>query len=371
MAAKDNTPPLHLTSSFHFESVEDMRAHLRREMETPFYTRGYNPTVAELRQKLATLEATEDALVFSSGSAAVAMAVMSSVKAGDHIVCVNKPYSWTKHLLDVYLRRFGIETTFVHGDGPEHFERAIQPNTRLFYLESPNSMTFEMQDIRAISEIAKAHQIIVAIDNSYASPVFQQPAKLGADLIIHSATKYLNGHHDVVAGVVCGSRKLIRQMMKEEFMTLGAIISPHDAWMILRGLRTLELRMQKHHENGQAIANYLDKHPKVNRVNYPFLPSNPQYNLAKQQMTGAGGLLSIELKTTELAAVERFCNQLKHFVMGPSWGGYESIQFPACVLYDAENYNTTTLPFTLVRLFTGLEEVETLINDLNEALEKL
>jgi len=371
MPSTDNTPPIHITSSFHFDAVADMRQHLKHEMDTPFYTRGYNPTVAELRKELAKLEATEDALVFGSGSAAVAMAVMSVVNAGDHIVSVAKPYSWTKHLFADYLPRFGVETTFVDGTDPENFRVAAKENTKLFYLESPNSMTFELQDIAAVSAIAKEKGILTAIDNSHASPYYQQPATLGADLIIHSVTKYLNGHHDVVAGAVCGPHTLIRKMMKEEFMTLGGILAPHEAWMVLRGLRTLPLRMKKHEENGMAVLNFLLNHPKVKTVNHPFSPINPQLALAYQQMKGNGGLLSIELNATDIAGVERFCDALKHFIMGPSWGGFESIQFPACVLYDSANYGKTTLPWNLVRLFVGLEEAEVLIADLEQALARV
>jgi len=371
MISKDNTPPIHITSSFNFENVAAMRQHLAAEMETPFYTRGFNPTVGELRQALAKLENTEDALVFSSGSAAVAMAVMSVVKNGDHVICVEKPYSWTKHLFSDYLPKYGVETTYVDGKDPANFEAAIQTSTKLIYLESPNSMTFEMQDIAAISAIAKKHGILVAIDNSFASPLFQKPASLGADLVIHSATKYLNGHHDVVAGVVCGSKKLIRHMMTEEFMTLGAIISPFDAWMILRGLRTLKLRMDAHQKNADAVVSFLENHPKVRKVHYPFAKLNPQLALAKKQMNGAGSLLSIELNVEDVEGAEQFCDALKHFIMGPSWGGFESIQFPACVLYDSENYSKTTLPFNLVRLFIGLEEPEIITEDLAQALEKI
>ncbi len=371
MISKDNTPPIHITSSFHFESVAEMRAHLQAEMETPFYTRGYNPTVGELRVELAKLEGTEDALAFSSGSAAVSMAILSIVNAGDHIVSVAKPYSWTKHLFSNYLTRFGVETTFVDGTNPANFEAAIQPNTKLIFLETPNSMTFEMQDIAAVCAIAKKHNVLVAIDNSYASPIFQQPAKLGADLVIHSATKYLNGHHDVVAGAVCGSKKLIRKMMTEEFMTLGAIISPFDAFLVLRGLRTLKLRMAAHEENTKKVIAFLENHPKISAVNYPFAAQNPQQNLAKKQMTGAGGLFSIELNAPDLAAAERFCDALKHFIIGPSWGGFENIQFPACVLHSSENYSTTTLPFNLVRLFIGLEEPEIIMADIEQALAKM
>ena len=371
MSNKDNSPPIHITTSFHFETVADMRSQLKEELDQPFYTRGFNPTVAELRKELARLENTEDALVFSSGSAAVAMAVMSVVSAGDHIISVAKPYSWTKHLLSEYLTRFGVETTYVDGSDPSNFEEAIRPNTKLIYLESPNSMTFEVQDIEAIATIAKTNNILTAIDNSYASPIFQQPASMGADLIIHSATKYLNGHHDVVAGVVCGRASLIRNMMKEEFMTLGAIISPHDAWLVLRGLRTLELRMKKHDENGKKVIDFLTAHTKIKQVNYPFLSTNVHLELAKRQMTGCGGLFSIELDARDISSAERFCDALEHFMIGPSWGGYESIQYPACVLHDSANYSNTTLPWNLVRLFVGLEDTSILIADLKQALDKL
>jgi len=301
----------------------------------------------------------------------VAMAVMSVAKAGSHVVCVQKPYSWTKNLLADYLSKFGVETTFVDGTRVENFREAAKENTVLFYLESPNSMTFEMQDIAAVSAIAKELGILVAIDNSHASPIFQKPATLGADLVIHSVTKYLNGHHDVVAGAVCGSKALIGKMMREEFMTLGGILSAHDAWMVLRGLRTLPLRMQAHEESGKKVVECLLHHPKIKKVNYPFHPQNPQLALAKKQMTGAGSLFSVELNAPDIAAVERFCNALKHFVMGPSWGGFESIQFPACVLYNSENYAKTTLPWNLVRLFVGLENPDVIIEDLEGALAKI
>lgn len=371
MRSKDNTHPIHITSSFHFEDVAAMRAHLQHEMTTPFYTRGYNPTVAALRVEIAKLEGAQDALVFGSGSAAVAMAIMSVAKAGDHIVCVNKPYSWTKHLLANYLPKYGVTTTFVDGKNPENFAAAAQENTVLFYLETPNSMTFELQDVAAISAIAKGKNILVAIDNSHASPINQQPLALGADLVIHSATKYLNGHHDVVAGAVCGSTELIQNMMREEFMTLGGILGPQEAWLILRGLRTLKLRMAAHETNVKAVYQFLKTRPEIAKINYPFAEDFAQLDLANRQMKGAGSLLSIELKTDDMGKIERFCDGLKHFIMGPSWGGFESIQFPACVLYNSANYGTTTLPKNLVRLFIGLEDPEIIIADLRQALEGL
>src|SRR5687768_1622758 len=197
-------PPVFQTSNFCFPDVKTMREKLKREMETPFYTRGYNPTVAALRKKIAALEGTEDALVFASGSGAIASAAMSVLKGGDHAICVQKPYSWTGNLLSKYLIRFGAEHTFVDGTDQENFRKAIKPNTKLIYLESPNSLTFEMQDIAAVVKIAKEKNIVTMIDNSYNTPINQNPAVMGVDLVLHSASKYLNGHSDVVAGVVCG-----------------------------------------------------------------------------------------------------------------------------------------------------------------------
>ena len=236
-------PPIVQSGNFCYPTVAAMRNTVQHEFEKPLYSRGYNPTVAVVRQKLAALEKAEDALLFSSGSAAIAAAVISFVKAGDHIVCVHKPYSWTKKLLNELLARFGVETTFVDGTDAENYRTACKPNTTFFITESPNSLTFELQDLRAVASIAKERNIITLCDNSYSSPLFQNPIDFGIDLVAHSGTKYLNGHSDVVCGVLAGSQAHMRQVMSKEFMTLGAAPSPHDAWLLMRGLRTLELRV--------------------------------------------------------------------------------------------------------------------------------
>lgn len=363
-------PPMMLTTNFAFRNVAHMRSELEHELETPFYTRGYNPTVGILRQKLAALEGAEDALVFSSGSAAVAAAVMSVVKAGGHVVSAEKPYSWTRTLLGSYLAKYGVEVSYVSGPGAEAFEKALQPNTQLIYLESPNSLTFELQDIAAICRMAKSHGIPVAIDNSYNSPLNQSPLALGADLVIHSATKYLNGHSDVVAGVVAGSKARIAKMMAEEYMTLGAVVGAHDAWLMLRGLRTLELRVQRSAESAQKLAEFLATHPKVERVYYPWLKTNADFALAQQQMKRGGGLLSVLLKADEVKQVEAFCDALKRFLIATSWGGHESLCFPLCALKASASF-TSPLPWNLVRLYVGLEDAELLKEDLAQALERV
>jgi len=363
-------PPIVQSGNFTYPSVAAMRAVVQQEFDRPLYTRGFNPTAAMLRQKVAALEGAEDALVFSSGSAAIAAAVIAHVKAGDHIVCVQKPYSWTKKLLAELLPRFGVEHTFVDGTDPENYRRAIKPNTSFLILESPNSLTFELQDIAAVCAIAKEHGIVTLCDNSFSSPLFQNPIALGADMVAHSATKYLNGHSDVVAGVLAGSKERMRQVMSKEFMTLGAAPSPHDAWLLMRGLRTLELRVNRSADSAERVARFLEAHPRVKRVHWPGLESHPQHALAKKQMKRVAGLMTIELDAPDVAAVERFCDNLKRFLIAVSWGGYESLQWPVCALQGPSGYYTD-LPFTLVRLYIGLEDADALIADLEQALARV
>lgn len=363
-------PPVFQTSNFAFRTVAEMREKLTKELENPFYTRGYNPTVASLRKKLAALEGTEDALVFSSGSAAVAAAVMSVVKAGDHVVSVKKPYSWTSNLISKYLAKYGVTHTFVDGGEAANFEKAIQENTKLIYLESPNSLTFEMQDIEAVAKIAKAKGITTIIDNSYNSPLNQNPVKMGVDIVVHSGTKYISGHSDVVCGVVCTTHERIMKMFAEEYMTIGSIISPNDAALILRGLRTLELRVNKSADSAKKVADFAEKHPKIKAVYYPFSSKNPQLSLAQKQMKQGGGLLSIVLDVKEEKQMEVFCDNLKRFLMATSWGGYESLVFPLCALAASKSFENP-LPWNMVRLYIGLEDPDLLIADLKQALDKI
>ncbi|MBK6410932.1 MAG: aminotransferase class I/II-fold pyridoxal phosphate-dependent enzyme [Flavobacteriales bacterium] len=361
-------PPIAQSGNFTYPTVEALRNAMRNEFDVPLYTRGVNPTVAMVRKKLAALEHAEDALLFSSGSAAIAAGVMSFVKAGDHIVCVKKPYSWTTKLLSELLVRFNVSTTYVDGTDAENFRKAITPETRLFILESPNSIIFELQDLSAVAAIAKAHGILTLCDNSYNSPLFQNPIDLGIDLVAHSGTKYLNGHSDVVCGVLAGSKEHIRQVMAKEFMTLGAAPSPHDAWLLMRGLRTLELRVHRSADSAERVANFLEAHPKVSQVNWPFLKSFPQEPLARKQMKRCAGLMSIRVKAADIAGVERFCNGLQRFLLAVSWGGYESLQFPTAAVIGP-GMPQGELPWDLVRIYVGLEDPEALIADLEQALD--
>ncbi|SDL12563.1 Cystathionine beta-lyase/cystathionine gamma-synthase [Catalinimonas alkaloidigena] len=361
------SPPIYQTTNFCFRDVAHMREALQHESSIPFYTRGTNPTIDVVRKKLAALEGAEDALLFASGSAAVAAAVMVHLRAGDHVVCVQKPYSWSNKLLNVMLARFGVTTTMIDGTRPEAFAEALQPATKLIFLESPNSTTYELQDLAAVAKLARARGIVTVIDNSTASPLGQQPIALGIDLVVHSATKYIGGHSDAIAGVVCGTHAMMERIFASEFMTLGGVLSPFNAWLLLRGLRTLPLRYERSCRTAERLVAFLETHPGVERVYYPFSETHPQHELARQQMTWAGGQFSVLLRTQAWDAVERFCNTLKRFLLGCSWGGHESLAFPMCTLYDSANYQAV-LPFNLVRFYAGLEEPEVLIEDLRRAL---
>jgi cystathionine beta-lyase/cystathionine gamma-synthase len=364
------SPPIFQTSIFAFPTVAAFREGFRDEFKRTTYTRGNNPTVEILRKKVAALEGAEDCLMFGSGAGAITAAVMASVSAGDHVICVHKPYSWTRSLLKDLLARFGVTHTFIDGTDIGNFERALTPATKLIVLESPNSMTFEMQDLAAVAQLARAHGIRTLCDNSYASPLNQSPIALGIDMVAHSATKYLNGHSDVVAGALCASERIIRDVFRGPYMTAGAVLAPHDAWLLIRGLRTLPIRMQRVAETAWQVLAFLEGHARIEKVYYPHAPSNPQFALAQTQMRGASGLMTIQLRVDDVASVERFCDSLKRFLMTVSWGGYESLMFPVCAVASpqAPIANPGGSPLSLVRLSIGLEEPEVLIADLEQAL---
>jgi cystathionine beta-lyase/cystathionine gamma-synthase len=366
-------PPIMQSSIFAFPTVAAMRQGFRDEFGAHVYTRGNNPTVAILRKKIAALEGAEDCLMFASGAAAMSAAVIASVSAGDHVVCVAKPYSWTRAVLRDLLGRFGVATTFVDGSASSNFDAALTATTRLIVLETPNSMTFEQQDIAAVAKIAKARGIRTLCDNSHATPLNQSPLALGIDLVAHSATKYLNGHSDVVAGALCGSEALLRDVFRGPYMTLGAILSPHDAWLLLRGLRTLQVRMEHIAATTMTVVAFLEAHPKVRRVHFPQAAENEALGLSAEQLRGASGLVTLELDAESVAAVERFCDALTRFLMTVSWGGYESLAFPVCAVFpDSAPMRTPNgTPLNLVRLSIGLEDPQVLLADLSAALERM
>lgn len=364
-------PPIVQSSNFAFGTVSAMRERLLDEFQGFLYSRGNNPTIDILRQKLAALDGAEDALVFSSGAAAIFAAVFSQVQQGDHVICVKEPYSWARQLLENLLPRFGVETTFVDGTDTANFEKAIQPNTRVIYLESPNSLTFSLQDISAVAALARSRNIISIIDNSYCTPLYQQPHVMGIDLVLQSATKFISGHSDTVAGVLTGTREKIRQIFSSEFLTIGSGISPFNAWLLLRGLRTLEIRLQRSAETTRQVVVFLKAHALVEKVYFPLDPGFPQYELALRQMKGAAGLVTIQLRATRREQVEMFCDTLRHFLMAVSWGGHESLAFPACAALAEGDFDPQEEKHRMVRLYIGLEDPDYLIKDLEGALGKM
>ncbi len=364
-------PPIIQSSNFIFDTVQELKDAISDELNHHIYTRGNNPTVNILRQKIAALESAEDALVTSSGAAAIAASVMSQVKAGDHVICVNKPYSWTYKLLSNLLTRFGVEVSYVDATSVDEMRGAIKTNTTLLYLESPNSLTFEISDLRACAALAKEHGLVSMIDNSHCSPIFQRPIEMGIDIVIHSATKYLNGHGDVVVGAIASSKEIISQIFNNEYMTLGLNISPHDANLVIRGLRTLELRMHRSDETAHKVVTFLKAHDKINKVIFPLDPDFPQYELAKTQMTGCGGLITVALNADDKASVMRFVEAIEKFLMAVSWGGYESLMIPSITFHDMPGVPDSPIPWTYVRFYIGLEDADYLISDLEQALDKI
>ena len=327
------SPPIFQTSNFSFDSFEDYQLALEKENEHFLYSRGNNPTVNLVEQKIAALEHGEKAKLVASGVAAISAAVMAFLKTGDHIIAVQDCYTWSNTLFSSYLQRFDIDVTFVEGTSIDEFQEAIKPETKIIYLESPTTLTFKLQDLQAVASLAKRYKIKTIIDNTWATPLYQQPIDLGIDIVIHSVSKYLGGHSDVVAGIIIGSRVDLEQIFNQEFLNIGYVPDPFMAWLVLRGLRTLEVRLTRHNENAQQIAEYLINNSKVESVNYPFLPSHPQYDLACSQMKGGAGLFSFRLKTRDLSQIKIFINNVTIFKRAVSWGGYESLIYANALSY--------------------------------------
>ena len=365
------SPPIMQTSNFVFNTVDEMRKAFADEYSTYLYSRGKNPTVEILRKKLAALDGAEDCLVFNSGAAAIFVAVLANIKAGDHIVSVDKPYTWAQKMFDNILPRFGVTTTYIDGTKIENFERAILPNTTVIYLESPNSWDYALQDLRAVAELAKAENITTIIDNSYCTPLYQKPIEMGIDLALQTATKYISGHSDTLGGVLCGTKQMMERIFNSEYMTVGSGISPFNAWLLIRGLRTLPARLDRITASTKKVIDYLKQHPKVEKLLFPLDESFPQYKLACEQMTGGCGLLTFIIKADQIQQIEKFCEDLQHIFMAVSWGGHESLVIPKCSSIQPADFNAANKEHRMIRLYVGLEDPEYIIKDLEQAFEKL
>lgn len=365
------SPPIVQTSNFAFKTVDDFRKSFEDEYSTWLYSRGLNPTVEILRKKLAALDNAEDCLVFNSGAAAIFAAVLANVKSGDHIVSVQGVYTWARKMFEEILPRFNVTHTYIDGTQIDNFKSAIQPNTTVIYLETPNSWTFELQDLKAVAALAKGKNIVTICDNSYCTPLYQKPIELGIDLSLQSATKYIGGHSDVVAGVLSGSKKIIERIFNSEYMNIGSGIQPFNAWLLIRGLRTLPTRLERITKTTETVVDFLKSHPQVEEVIFPIDKNFTQYELAKQQMAGGCGLFTFIIKTDAVEQIELFCNNLQHILMAVSWGGYESLIIPKCAGIKRTDFNANDKWHRSLRLYVGLEEPEYIINDLKTAFASI
>ena len=363
-------PPIFQTSIFCFKSFEDFQAALADEAHKFIYSRGNNPTVNICERKLAALEHAERAKLVGSGVAAISCAILAQVKSGDHCVVVDNSYSWTRYMFNEYLPRFGVTATFVEGTKIEQFEEAIRPNTKVIYLESPATFTFKLQPLKQVAELAKAHHIKTIIDNTWATPIYQNPIDYGIDIVVHSATKYLGGNSDLIAGAIMGSEEDITHIFNTEFLPLGPVPDPFMAWLIMRNIRTLHIRMPVHYANALGLAKFLEERDDVESVLYPLLPSFPQYDLAKEQLRGGSGLFSFRLKTRDVEKIKKITNSVKFFKRAVSWGGYESLFDPAATQF-APGKPIPDDRVSLIRVHAGLEDLDLLKADLAQALDSV
>ncbi len=363
-------PPIHQSSTFRAQSPAEFAEMATRPHHERYYTRYGNPTLARVEKVIAALEGAEAALVTSSGMGAITTTVLALVQAGDHIVAQRNHYMGTTKLLTEVLPRFGVTATLVDQTDMAAFAAAITPQTKLILVETPSNPTLQLTDLPAVAELGRTHGILTFADNTFASPINQRPLDHGIDLVMHAATKYLGGHHDLSAGVVAGSKALIDKIW-EAHIVVGAVLGPIDGWLLLRGLRTLPMRVAQHNRNALAIARFLAEHPAIEAVYYPGLETHPQYALAQRQMRGFGGVLSFAVKGG-YSATQRFIARLKLPTQAVSLGGYESLVVHAAAMWvgtlGEEGLTQAGIHPSLVRFSVGLEDERDLIADLQQAL---
>ena len=362
--------PLYQTSTFAFANAAQGAARFAGEEQGFIYTRLGNPTTQELEQKVAQLENCEAAAATATGMGAVSASVLSFLQQGDHLVASSALYGCTFAFFAHMLPRFGIEVTFVDMTNEAELRGAVKANSKMIFAETPINPTMAVLDLSLIADVAKQHQLISVIDNTFLTPLLQQPTSFGIDIVVHSATKYLNGHGDVVAGLVCGTEEHINLIKMTVLKDIGATISPHDAWLINRGLKTLAVRMERHCASAQVVAEYLEQHPLVSQVYYPGLKSHPGHQFIGSQMKAAGGVIAFEIKGS-LEDGETFINNTQLCTLAVSLGDAETlIQHPASMThspYTTEERAAAGISDGLIRLSVGLEDVNDIINDLKTA----
>jgi methionine-gamma-lyase len=366
--------PLYQSATFVFDSAQQGGARFSGDEAGYIYTRLGNPTTAELERKMAVLEGADAAAATASGMGAVSAALLANLQMGDHLIAAKAVYGCTFALITHQFARFGIQVSLVDFSDLEAVRAAVKPNTKVLFCETPVNPHLQVFDIEALAAIAKQHNLVSIVDNTFMTPLLQRPLDMGIDVVIHSATKYLNGHGDVIAGIVCGSHAQIEKVKFEILKDIGAVMSPHDAWLILRGLKTLDVRVQRHCDNAQVVAEFLQQHPKVAQVYYPGLKSHQGYAYLGKQMKRAGGVIAFELNAGFDEAIA-FVNRLRLFSIAVSLGDAESlIQHPASMThspYTPEARLDAGITDSLLRISVGLEDVEDLLMDLTQALDQV
>ena len=364
------SPPIWQTTTFTAESPSHLAELSVSVHPTEFYTRYGNPTHSQTEAVIASLEGGEAALVASSGMGAIFSAVMTGLERGNHVIAQTTHYSATGKLMRDMLPRWGIDYSLVDQTKLEAFAEAVRPNTKLIYIESPSNPLLKLTDIQGVAELARSRGIRTIIDNTFASPVNQQPLKLGIDVVVHSATKFLGGHHDLTAGVIVGSSSYIAEVWDFSLIA-GSILSPFDSWLLLRGLKTLGLRVERQNRNAIALARFLESHSKVEQVNYPGLESHPQHLLAQRQMKGFGGVMSVVLKGDHSAA-QNLITSLKLAKCAVSLGGADTLIVHAATMWghqhSVEQRRSAGISDALVRISVGIEDERDLIADFSQAL---
>jgi len=365
-ASGDVVSPIHLSTTFARKKVDEPTGGYE-------YTRSLNPTRKALESKLAALENAEYGLAFTSGLAAETTVLLSLLKPGDHIIAFDDLYGGTKRLFNNVFANFGFEITYVDASNATLVEKSIQPKTKLVWIESPSNPLLKLCDIKAVASITRKHNLILVVDNTFLSPYLQKPLTLGADIVLHSSTKYIGGHSDVLGGSVMLSDQSLYEKIKYHQNAVGAVLPPFDSYLTMRGIKTLALRVERHNKNAIAIATYLEKHPKVKRVIYPGLESHPQHKLASTQASGYGGIISFELQGT-IDDAKNFLSRLNLFALAESLGGVESlIELPSVMTHASVAKEVRVqigITDTLVRVSVGVEDVEDLIADLEQALKE-
>jgi methionine-gamma-lyase len=366
--------PIYQSSTFEFETADEGARCFNGESEGYIYTRLANPTIHVLERTVAELEKGFGAIATSSGMGAVSTVYMALLSKGDHIVSSDAVYGPSRGLMEDHFSRFGVESTYVDTSDIDKIKKAIKKNTKILYIETPSNPTISITDLKACSELAKEHGLLLVVDNTFSSPYLQRPIEFGADVVFHSVTKFINGHADVVGGIIIAKTEALYKKLRSMMIAMGCNMDPHQAYLVIRGLKTLSIRVERAQQNAEKIALYLEKHPKIEWIKYPGLKSHPQYELAKKQMDGFGAMISFGLKGG-LNAGKVLMDNVQVAILAVSLGGVETlIEHPASMTHSkvsAEDKKKAGISDGLVRYAVGIEDVEDLIADLEQALAKV